>query len=301
MPPGGLNDPQRDRPARPGGAPARAEARRGGRLHPRQRPQPHRLFRRCGPKLGIITVGKSYLDVRQALDDLGIDEARANQLGIRLFKVGCPWPLDIEHIKDFARGLEMIVVVEEKRSLIEVQVREDLYGTAMQPVVGKKDERGDWLFPAKGALDPNEIAIAVGERVLKVIGPAEDIAARISPAAPVPGDARRHQGRRLAHALFLLGLPAQFLDQGAGRLDRRRRHRLPFHGAVDGPFDRRLHRRWAARARSGSARRRSRRATTSSRISATAPTTIPARWRSASRSPRTPTSPTRSSTTTRSR
>ncbi|MBE1207239.1 indolepyruvate ferredoxin oxidoreductase family protein [Aminobacter carboxidus] len=133
------------------------------------------------PKIGIITVGKSFLDVRQALDDLGIDESRANQLGIRLFKVGCPWPLDIEHIRDFARDLEMIVVVEEKRSLLEVQVREELYGTAMQPkVVGKKDEHGDWLFPAKGALDPNDIAIAIGERVLKVIGPSEEIAARVS-------------------------------------------------------------------------------------------------------------------------
>src|SRR5690606_11759238 len=57
------------------------------------------------PRLGIITVGKSYLDVRQALDDIGVDEARANQLGLRLFKVACPWPLDYEHIKDFARGL----------------------------------------------------------------------------------------------------------------------------------------------------------------------------------------------------
>ena len=133
------------------------------------------------PKIGIITVGKSYLDVRQALDDLGIDERRANQIGVRLFKVACPWPLDIDHIKDFARDLEMIIVVEEKRSLIEVQVREDLYGTAMQPrVVGKRDERGEWLFPAKGALDPNDIAIAVGERILKVIGPSEEIAARVS-------------------------------------------------------------------------------------------------------------------------
>ncbi|MBL8578464.1 MAG: indolepyruvate ferredoxin oxidoreductase family protein [Mesorhizobium sp.] len=133
------------------------------------------------PKLGIITVGKSYLDVRQALEDIGIDEERANEIGVRLFKVGCPWPLDIEHIKDFARGLDMIVVVEEKRSLIEVQVREDLYGTAMQPtVIGKKDEHGGWLFPVKGALDPNDIAIALGERVLRVIGPSEEIAARVA-------------------------------------------------------------------------------------------------------------------------
>ncbi|MHA6684904.1 indolepyruvate ferredoxin oxidoreductase family protein [Mesorhizobium sp. A556] len=133
------------------------------------------------PKIGIITVGKSYLDVRQALEDIGIDEAEANRLGISLFKVGCPWPLDFQHIADFARGLDTIVVVEEKRSLIEVQLRENLYGTAVQPtIVGKKDERGDWLFPAKGALDPNDIAIALGERILKTIGHSEEIAGRVA-------------------------------------------------------------------------------------------------------------------------
>ncbi|MBR2686330.1 MAG: indolepyruvate ferredoxin oxidoreductase family protein [Aquamicrobium sp.] len=132
-------------------------------------------------KLGIVTVGKSYLDVRQALEDIGIDEAVANRIGIRLFKVGCPWPLDLEHVAEFARGLETVVVVEEKRSLIEVQLRENLYGTANQPViVGKKDERGDWLFPAKGALDPNEIAIALGERIIRTIGPSEEITQRVS-------------------------------------------------------------------------------------------------------------------------
>ena len=133
------------------------------------------------PRIGIITVGKSYLDVRQALDDIGIDEKRANEIGLRLFKVGCPWPLDFEHVSRFAEGLETVLVVEEKRSLIEVQLRESLYGTAMQPeIVGKKDERGEWLFPAKGALDPNDIAIAIGERILKVIGPSEEIAQRVS-------------------------------------------------------------------------------------------------------------------------
>ena len=133
------------------------------------------------PRIGIVTVGKSYLDVRQALEDIGIDEAEANRLGVSLFKVGCPWPLDYQHIADFASGLETIVVVEEKRSLIEVQLRENLYGTAIQPtIVGKRDERGGWLFPAKGALDPNDIAIALGERILKTIGPSEEIAARVA-------------------------------------------------------------------------------------------------------------------------
>jgi indolepyruvate ferredoxin oxidoreductase len=136
----------------------------------------NRVITSGGPnaKIGIITTGKSYLDVRQAFDDLGIDEVRANDLGIRLFKIGCPWPISRRTLIDFATGLDMIVVVEEKRSLIEVQVREELYGTANQPIcIGKKDERGDWLFPVKGALDPNDIAVAVGERILRYRKSAE--------------------------------------------------------------------------------------------------------------------------------
>ncbi len=120
------------------------------------------------PKVGIITVGKSYLDVREAMDELGLDEVKANDMGLRLFKVACPWPLPQSELIGFARGLDLIIVVEEKRSLIEVQVREELYGTANQPVcIGKKDEAGNWLFPVKGALDTNEIAIAIGERLLR--------------------------------------------------------------------------------------------------------------------------------------
>jgi indolepyruvate ferredoxin oxidoreductase len=131
-------------------------------------------------KLGIVTIGKSYLDTRQALDDLGIDDARARDLGIRLFKVGCAWPFDAIHFADFARGLETVIVVEEKRTLLEVQLKEHLYGTANQPlIVGKRDERGDWLFPVKGSLDPNHIAIEIGERVLKYIGPSEEISGRV--------------------------------------------------------------------------------------------------------------------------
>jgi len=133
------------------------------------------------PKIGIITVGKSYLDVRQALDELGIDEVKCNDLGLRLYKIGCPWPISRDDLKQFADGLELIIVVEEKRSLIEVQVREELYGTANQPVcIGKKDERGNWLFPVKGALDPNEVAICIGERILQRVGPNDAIAARVA-------------------------------------------------------------------------------------------------------------------------
>jgi indolepyruvate ferredoxin oxidoreductase len=132
------------------------------------------------PKIGIITTGKSYLDVRQAFDELGIDEVACNQLGIRLYKVGCPWPISRRELAEFAVGLDLIIVVEEKRSLIEVQVREELYGNANQPVcIGKRDEQGNWLFPVKGALDPNEVAICIGERLLKYHR-NDDIAQRVA-------------------------------------------------------------------------------------------------------------------------
>jgi len=119
-------------------------------------------------KLGIITTGKSYLDVRQALDELGIDEVACNELGIRIYKVGMTWPLEPQGVAKFAQGLDQIIVVEEKRSLIETQVKEQLYHLADRPqVLGKKDENEQWLFPAKYALDPTDIAIKLGERLIR--------------------------------------------------------------------------------------------------------------------------------------
>ncbi len=132
------------------------------------------------PKIGVITVGKSYLDVRQALDELGLDEVKCNDFGLRLYKIACPYPIGRRDLMEFAAGLDLIIVVEEKRSLIEVQVREELYGTANQPVcIGKKDEQGQWLFPVKGALDPNDVAICIGDRLLKYVR-NDDLAARVA-------------------------------------------------------------------------------------------------------------------------
>src|ERR1700731_3158263 len=75
-----------------------------------------------------------------------------------------------QELQEFANAPELIIVVEEKRSLIEVQVREELYGTANQPVcIGKKDENGNWLFPVKAALDSNDVAICLGERLLQYV------------------------------------------------------------------------------------------------------------------------------------
>jgi indolepyruvate ferredoxin oxidoreductase len=120
------------------------------------------------PKIGIVAAGKSYLDVRQALEDLGIDEAVAAKIGLKLLKIGMVWPLDHDIALEFARGLDLIICVEEKRLLIETHIREVLFNDAARPtVIGKKDEDGNDLFPAYGTLEPNQIAIAIAERVLK--------------------------------------------------------------------------------------------------------------------------------------
>jgi len=140
-------------------------------------------------KVGIITCGKSYLDVRQAFDELGIDEVRANELGLRLYKVGMTWPLEPHGVLKFAQGLDLILVVEEKRSLIETQVKEQLYDLPERPrVLGKKDENEHWLFHAKGALDPSDIAIKLGERLIRA-GAGDDIKAHV-------GELKRLQGNR---------------------------------------------------------------------------------------------------------
>ena len=121
-------------------------------------------------KVGIITTGKSYLDTRAALDALGIDEIKANEVGLRLFKVAVAWPLEPHRARQFAEGLDLIIVVEEKRALIETQLKELLYNMPNRPLVVGKNELGEAgsreLFPAYGALDPTQIAIIIGEQLV---------------------------------------------------------------------------------------------------------------------------------------
>ncbi|OQR36634.1 indolepyruvate ferredoxin oxidoreductase [Pseudomonas sp. Bc-h] len=130
------------------------------------------------PRIGIITSGKSYLDVCQALKMLGIDDALAQQIGLRVYKVGMIWPLDAEGVRHFAEGLEEIIVVEEKRHLLEYQLKEELYNWRedVRPrIVGKFDDKGEWslphtgwLLPAVGELTPSQIARALARRILRV-------------------------------------------------------------------------------------------------------------------------------------
>ncbi len=131
-------------------------------------------------RLGIVSTGKSYLDLRQALADLGIDRDMAARLGLRVLKLGLVWPLEPERMRAFAAGLEQIVVVEEKRALIETQLKELLYRRAGAPqIVGKRDERDAPLFPSHGALSSNQVAIALAERIMK-LDPDDTVAARLA-------------------------------------------------------------------------------------------------------------------------
>ena len=118
-------------------------------------------------KIGIVTVGKSYLDTRLAFEELGIDETEAERLGVGLYKVAMPWPLEPEGILEFAEGLDLIIVVEEKRALIEPQIKEFLYDVSRRPkIIGKIDESGESLFRPAGALDANHIAATIARRIL---------------------------------------------------------------------------------------------------------------------------------------
>ncbi len=126
-------------------------------------------------RLGVITSGKSYLDVRQALDDLGLTDEDCAEIGIRVFKVAMPWPLEPEGVRRFAEGLDEILVVEEKRQVVEYQLKEQLYNWRddVRPrVIGKFDEKGewvqphgDWLLPALSELTPAMIARVVAQRI----------------------------------------------------------------------------------------------------------------------------------------
>jgi indolepyruvate ferredoxin oxidoreductase len=143
-------------------------------------------------RFGMIASGKAYNDTRQALMDLGLDDATCQQLGIRLHKVGVVWPLEAQLTREFATGLQEILVIEEKRQVIEYQLKEELYNwrADVRPnVVGKFGDAagGEWSMPnpsantllrANADLSPALIAKAIAERVKK-LGLDADMTARI--------------------------------------------------------------------------------------------------------------------------
>jgi indolepyruvate ferredoxin oxidoreductase len=131
-------------------------------------------------RFGIVTTGKAYLDVRQALADLGISQAVAKQIGLSVYKVAMPWPLDLDSAAQFIRGQQETLLVEEKRSLVEAQLKEGLFGRANMPlIVGKRDETGAVLFPEYGELSPALVARIIAQRLARFELP-DDVRARMA-------------------------------------------------------------------------------------------------------------------------
>ena len=120
------------------------------------------------PRYGIVTTGKAWNDVRQALFDLGIDDRTADDIGITVLKIAMPYPFDTETVRDFADGLEELFVVEEKVALSELQVRNALYPLpdGRRPrVIGQKDETGRVLLPGFPEVSPEDVARALAARI----------------------------------------------------------------------------------------------------------------------------------------
>ena len=157
----------------------------------------HNVIESPQDRYGIMASGKAYNDTRQALLDLGLDVSTCQQLGIRVHKVSVVWPLEAQTTREFAEGLKEILVVEEKRQIIEYQLKEELYNLpdALRPrIVGKFDELegdesgGEWSVPnptshrllrASADLTPTLIAKALAKRLLKLNLPP-DVVARIN-------------------------------------------------------------------------------------------------------------------------
>ncbi len=168
----------------------------------------HDVIRSSHDRFGIIASGKAFNDTRQALFDLGLDEDACHRLGIRLHKVNVVWPLEATITRHFAEGLQEILVVEEKRQVIEYQVKEELYNwrADVRPnVLGKFDEdEGDasggewsrpnpsqnWLLRAKADLTPAIIARAIAKR-LKKLGVDADTARRMDERIALIDDRER--------------------------------------------------------------------------------------------------------------
>ena len=178
LPPGGLNIRWPDTPLQ-----------QEQRLHEHKLPAVHAFWRENSldrliydppnAKIGIVTTGKSYSDVRRALTELGLDRNMIKKLGIRLYKVALSWPLEKTGLNRFSRNLQKIIVVEEKRALIEDQIKTLLYGQETVPVVvGKRDQNGEILLPSTARLNAMQIATVIGEQILQLIQ-SEELSSRV--------------------------------------------------------------------------------------------------------------------------
>ncbi len=160
-----------------------------------------------GAKIGLVAAGKSWLDMVHALDLLGIDAAAIDRLGITTYKVAQVWPMDFASFRDWAEGLSLIVCVEEKRKLIEVQAKEAIFHDRHgRRVYGWRDDRGGELFPVRYALDPVQVALALGRVLAEEGRGSEEMAARLARLAAAQA-AEGGTDRATRTAYFCAGCP----------------------------------------------------------------------------------------------
>ena len=181
----------------------------------------HRLnrivFEPREPRRALVAPGPAFATLLRALAPAGHRRARARELGIRLVRLELVWPLHADDVRAFAGGVEELIVVEDKRPFVERQLRDLLYGTrGAPPVLGKRDGDGRALIELAGTVDADAVARAL----------ARHWATALPDAVARPREARRRQRIREAaadpaadgaHAVLLLGLPAQPVDAGRPR------------------------------------------------------------------------------------
>ena len=184
-------------------------------------------------RYGIVTRGKAYATLRQAMADAGITDAMAREAGLRLWKVGLAWPLDAEAARSFAQGLEEVLVIEDRRPVLEPQLREALYALDARPrIAGKTTPEGAPLLSDLGELDPPQILRAFAARLpaaLRTPLLAERLAALdalvAQAAAPLhsrdpyfcPGCPHNTSTRLPEGSLGLAGIGCHFLASRMGR------------------------------------------------------------------------------------
>jgi indolepyruvate ferredoxin oxidoreductase len=161
-------------------------------------------------RLGIACAGKAYLDVRQALEELGLDAARCQALGLRVYKIGLAWPLATDGALAFARGLAEVLVVEEKRAFIEDQLAKALYAlpAAQRPrLSGKTDERGAPLLPSAGELGPALVARAIVARLSALGELPSELSLRLQRLLDLEALARETKSAMARTPFFCSGCP----------------------------------------------------------------------------------------------
>ena len=164
-------------------------------------------------RFGIVASGKAYEDVLQALRDLGIGPAEAAAIGLRLYKVRMPWPLEPQGIRAFSEGLDEVLIVEERREIIENQIKQQLFNwrADVRPrVVGKFDDKDRPFLPHAAGLTVSVVARALADRLLGFALPtglSDQIRARLHRIEALEHEAAAHLPPVLRQPHFCAGCP----------------------------------------------------------------------------------------------